>query len=680
MSHRQLRIPSYDGTMSQDVVPFQPGPVGMASQQNPSIHHARPSPSRPCNVSSHPLPSHDASAIAVPQRYQSGVAPSQPNSHVDQPRSSLTPLKLSPQPQPLPYHHDTGTVVPLQPKQEPFSPQRLPPHPDQSPSPARQKLSAQPLPCHHDSYGNLLQKAPATIAYLQPKQEAASPQQQHPHSNPPSPCQPQNRPSQPPLRLERPTLDYQLEFQIDESSVTDGLPFRPISLHSVVPSYVSLGCPVLDHFLRGGLRACQVTELVGEAASGKTQLCLQLALAVQAPVSTPSQAPAQPFLASSSSPNASRGAALYIYTDGRFPTKRLFQLANSSRFQNLLESNSPGAVNSNGVQTCDTISGTGDYKPAININQGSYRGHPCDHVFIKEIPTVQELTQCLEGELHVELVRARAHPIRLLIIDSIASLFRSEFDNSRDDMFQRTTMLFRIASALKHLADRYKIAVVVTNQVTASVDNPLPSVSPAAEEDGESRSEASPASAAVAYSGPHPDILSDSENSQILWSSGQRVVPALGLAWSHCINTRLLLSRRTPATFLSYSSFQTPRLGQQAWESFKYEVVLAGTAAGGGKVERKLVLVFSPYLPTGWVDFTLGLNGIVGAAAMGGQNGVGGSLTLVPATSYCSDVVMKPGNLDRGRVNEHRWQDAGKDTMMVEVVENSCRVIVPVRI
>ncbi|CAI5512186.1 unnamed protein product [Closterium sp. Naga37s-1] len=218
--------------------------------------------------------------------------------------------------------------------------------------------------------------------------------------------------------------------------------------------YVSLGCPVLDHFLRGGLRACQVTELVGEAASGKTQLCLQLALAVQAPVSTPSQAPAQPLLASSGSPNASRGAALYIYTDGRFPTKRLFQLANSSRFQNLLESNSPGAVNSNGVQTCDTIRSTGDYKPAININQGSDRGHPCDHVFIKEIPTVQELTQCLEGELHVELVRARAHPIRLLIIDSIASLFRSEFDNSRDDMCQRTTMLFRIASALKHLADR----------------------------------------------------------------------------------------------------------------------------------------------------------------------------------------------------------------------------------
>jgi len=41
---------------------------------------------------------------------------------------------------------------------------------------------------------------------------------------------------------------------------------------------VSTGCPILDAALGGGLRRGAVTELAGEAGSGKTQLCLQFAL------------------------------------------------------------------------------------------------------------------------------------------------------------------------------------------------------------------------------------------------------------------------------------------------------------------------------------------------------------------------------------------------------------------
>lgn len=47
---------------------------------------------------------------------------------------------------------------------------------------------------------------------------------------------------------------------------------------------LSMGCPVLNQLLRGGLPVGGVTELSGESGAGKTQLGLQLCLSVQYPV------------------------------------------------------------------------------------------------------------------------------------------------------------------------------------------------------------------------------------------------------------------------------------------------------------------------------------------------------------------------------------------------------------
>lgn len=46
---------------------------------------------------------------------------------------------------------------------------------------------------------------------------------------------------------------------------------------------LSLGCPVLDGLLGGGLPLAGITELAGRSSAGKTQLALQLCLAVQFP-------------------------------------------------------------------------------------------------------------------------------------------------------------------------------------------------------------------------------------------------------------------------------------------------------------------------------------------------------------------------------------------------------------
>lgn len=47
---------------------------------------------------------------------------------------------------------------------------------------------------------------------------------------------------------------------------------------------LSLGCPILDEIFRGGILSQGITEVTGESAAGKTQLCLQLCLMAQLPL------------------------------------------------------------------------------------------------------------------------------------------------------------------------------------------------------------------------------------------------------------------------------------------------------------------------------------------------------------------------------------------------------------
>lgn len=73
-------------------------------------------------------------------------------------------------------------------------------------------------------------------------------------------------------------------------------------------------CPVLDDWLRGGIPCGHLTEFAGEAGAAKTQLCLQLLLAVQLPHAV----------------GGLDGAAVYIHTEGRAPLTRLKQLIASN--------------------------------------------------------------------------------------------------------------------------------------------------------------------------------------------------------------------------------------------------------------------------------------------------------------------------------------------------------------
>eukprot|EP01032_Pedospumella_encystans_P009253 gene9253-10910_t len=103
--------------------------------------------------------------------------------------------------------------------------------------------------------------------------------------------------------------------------------------------------------------------------------------------------------------------------------------------------------------------------------------------------------------------------VKLLIIDSLAGLVRFEFDSSStSDMRIRTVLLFQLAKELKLLSDIFKLSIVVVNQVKADMDEFTSNTS----------------------SSPH--LLGDSAS-----------MPALGMAWSYCVNAKISLHRNSAA-------------------------------------------------------------------------------------------------------------------------------------
>lgn len=79
------------------------------------------------------------------------------------------------------------------------------------------------------------------------------------------------------------------DYGQDEDSETSDFDFN---LNSIVmkvskmsQDFCTTGCSTLDIALKGGIPTFGITELYGEAGTGKTQLCLQLAITAQLPKS-----------------------------------------------------------------------------------------------------------------------------------------------------------------------------------------------------------------------------------------------------------------------------------------------------------------------------------------------------------------------------------------------------------
>ncbi|XP_041660945.1 DNA repair protein XRCC3 isoform X2 [Cheilinus undulatus] len=216
---------------------------------------------------------------------------------------------------------------------------------------------------------------------------------------------------------------------------------------------LSVGCPVLDELLRGGLPAGSVTELAGESGAGKTQLALQICLSVQYPVQH----------------GGLHSGAVFISTEDAFPSRRLQQLI---REQPNLRSDIPQSL-------IDTI----------NFSNNIYIEHAAD---------LDSLQVCVTRRVPLLLTRGL---VRLVVIDSVAALFRSEFQAS--DWLERNRQLISFSSKLHQLSQEYDIPVLCVNQVT--------------------------------------DVFSTSDDT--LGPLSSSVSPALGLAWANQVTVRLMMQR-----------------------------------------------------------------------------------------------------------------------------------------
>uniref|UniRef100_A0A8C5KJ61 DNA repair protein n=1 Tax=Jaculus jaculus TaxID=51337 RepID=A0A8C5KJ61_JACJA len=182
---------------------------------------------------------------------------------------------------------------------------------------------------------------------------------------------------------------------------------------------LSLGCPVLDRILGGGLPLEGITELAGCSSAGKTQLALQLCLTVQLPRQY----------------GGLETGAVCICTEGVFPSTRLQQLI--ARHQQL-RSDVPREV----VQK-------------VRFS---------NQIFIEHVADVDALLECVSKKVPILLSKGMA---RLVVVDSVAAPFRCEFDGQASAL--RAQRLQTLGAALRRLSSTFQSPVLCINQVTETV-------------------------------------------------------------------------------------------------------------------------------------------------------------------------------------------------------------------
>ncbi|NXQ34768.1 RA51B protein, partial [Alaudala cheleensis] len=179
---------------------------------------------------------------------------------------------------------------------------------------------------------------------------------------------------------------------------------------SVNPSsaFLSTTLHSLDRVLHGGVPCGSLTEITSPPGCGKTQFCIMLSVLATLPVSM----------------GGLDGAVIYIDTESAFSAERLIEIA-ANRF--------PAYFDSDEKLLCMSRS--------IHL----YRELTCG--------CVQKRIMSLEEEII-------SKKVKLIIIDSVASVVRKEFDTKlQGNLAERSNFLTRGASVLKYLAEEFSIPV-----------------------------------------------------------------------------------------------------------------------------------------------------------------------------------------------------------------------------
>ncbi|EJD02087.1 P-loop containing nucleoside triphosphate hydrolase protein [Fomitiporia mediterranea MF3/22] len=255
-------------------------------------------------------------------------------------------------------------------------------------------------------------------------------------------------------------------------------------LEEVGDDKFTTGDAVLDRVIGGGIRTGMVWELVGESASGKTQLALQLSLLVQL----------RPALGGLS------GSACYLTTHAKLPTKRLNQLILNHPLL------SPSLCSLSDIHTVSA--------PTIEFL----------------LHTLRNTFPALQDELRKD---AKRKPVRLIVIDSISTLFNTPEKSSSVTLFERSKALYELSNVMHTIAARDNIAFVVVNEVTDVFNDYYP----AAQDDASKG-----------------DII---YRDQAKWFNSAHFIPRestkearLGLVWANQVNARIMLTRTNRRKYL----------------------------------------------------------------------------------------------------------------------------------
>jgi RecA/RadA recombinase len=286
----------------------------------------------------------------------------------------------------------------------------------------------------------------------------------------------------------------------------------------------------------GGLPALGITELAGEAGSGKTQLCLQLAVHCVLPAEL----------------GGLGGLCVYLCAEDALPTARLEAMMRAIVGNRLRDAAASAAAAAAAAATAAAafaaeaaadVTDDGATLPAplplplppppplLPPSEEAVAAHTRSMMGFVRVAQVADVAQ-LEarlGELERMLAQGRT---RLVVLDSVAALHRDLLGQAGYDAPERSRGLTSLAALLKGFNHTFGVAVVVVNQVSDVVDE---AASLAA-------AQACGPAAPMAAAGAEAAASSLARQLGAVFSNGRWMRPALGIVWSSCVTTRVMMT------------------------------------------------------------------------------------------------------------------------------------------
>ncbi|OII75921.1 hypothetical protein cand_002520 [Cryptosporidium andersoni] len=264
---------------------------------------------------------------------------------------------------------------------------------------------------------------------------------------------------------------------------------------------LSTGSYNIDNILNGGIPKGCLFEITGEAGSGKTQWCLNLAISV---LIEQIKSMSGNFIRLSGIKNIQIGIVCILFTeDGTFPSDRLYEIT-LNKLRNIRSMEDEYEVDD---KELDTIA-----------------HHLLNKVCIFHLKSIS-ISDFIQKNIPALFSKFK---IEALIIDSITNIFISNltslhnctkniFSNNIHKAINTTTSLLQFANTLKRIAIDHECWLIITNRTTTDI----------------------------------------SMNS--LYNNNENIKPSLGLLWSNSVNWRIFISKDKSTVSLNTNN-QLPRI------------------------------------------------------------------------------------------------------------------------